>query len=196
LVSPGSYGFYAIKNDGSDGGIGVYDGFTDSEKWLAMSNGASKPQAGPADISHVVSGGAYSINPGDTVDAAFIIAIGATQQDLVTSVQNGRDLYQLILTDVEDNSDYLAPVTFSLGQNYPNPFNPNTQIKFSLPDDAYVSLKVYDINGKEVQTLIEGNRQRGNYIINFSPDNLASGIYFYRVKAGGYSAVRKMMYLK
>ncbi len=195
LVSPGGYGFYAIKNDGSDGGIGVYDGFTDDEKWQAMSNGISKPDAGPADISHVISGGAYTIAPGDTADAAFIIAVGETQEELINSVQNGRSLYQLILTDINDN-EIPAPLTFSLNQNYPNPFNPSTLIKYTIPRDAFVSLKVYDINGKEIQTLVEGNQQAGDYTLQFVPGELASGVYFYRINAGSYSAVRKMLYLK
>lgn len=195
LVSPGGYGFYAIKNDGTDGGIGVYDGFTDDEKWLAMSNGVSKPDAGPADISHVISGGPYTIAPGDTLDAAFIIAVGETQEELINTVQNARSLYQLILTDINDNKGTL-PLTFSLDQNYPNPFNPATIIKYTIPQDAFVSLKIYDISGKEIQTLVDGNQQAGNYTLQFLPKNLASGVYLYRINAGGYSAVRKMIYLK
>ncbi len=88
------------------------------------------------------------------------------------------------------------PTEFYLSQNYPNPFNPNTTIKFSLPKDAYVELKIYDITGREVATLVSDPYKAGTYIIDFNAGHLASGVYFYKIVAGEFSDVKKMIILK
>lgn len=88
------------------------------------------------------------------------------------------------------------PTKFSLEQNYPNPFNPSTTIQFNIAKDSYVSLKVYNINGEEISSLIEGYKQAGTYSLNFEPNNLPSGIYLYRIVTEDFSAVQKMTYLK
>jgi photosystem II stability/assembly factor-like uncharacterized protein len=100
------------------------------------------------------------------------------------------------LTDVEDEND--LPITFSLSQNYPNPFNPSTSIRYSIKEASFVTLKVYDILGSEVSTLVNEFQQPGSYNSQFSILNsqLSSGIYFYQLKAGNYSETRKMLYLK
>ncbi len=79
---------------------------------------------------------------------------------------------------------------------YPNPFNPSTTINFQLPKDGFVALKVFDIVGNEVKTLVNGYRAAGNYSVNFDASNLSSGIYFYQIKTNNYFAVKKMMLLK
>lgn len=96
--------------------------------------------------------------------------------------------------------------SYSLFQNYPNPFNPTTIIKYSIPKTSFVTLKVYDILGRNVETLINKEAQQGNYEVEFSAQggstsggngkNLPSGIYFYRIKAGSYTSVKKMILLK
>ena len=85
---------------------------------------------------------------------------------------------------------------FILGQNYPNPFNPSTTIKYSIPKQSYVTLKVYDILGREVQTLFNEEKPAGNYQVEFDAAELPSGVYFYRIKAGSFSQVRKMLLIK
>jgi Secretion system C-terminal sorting domain len=95
---------------------------------------------------------------------------------------------------------------FSLYQNYPNPFNPITKIKFVIPKSSFVSLKVYDVLGREVATLVNEEKQPGSYEVEFSAKggsasggnahNLSSGIYFYKLQAGSYSSTKKMIYLK
>ena len=82
LVSSDNYGFWAINNQGGDGGFSIYDGYTDSEKWQSLSSGIGKPQAGAGDISHVVSGGPYSIQPNETIHVAFSIAAGFNIDEL------------------------------------------------------------------------------------------------------------------
>ncbi len=85
---------------------------------------------------------------------------------------------------------------FELKQNYPNPFNPSTDIQFSLTERGYVLLKIYDSSGKEVETLLEGELNRGIYSFRFSPDQNASGIYFYSLVSGNNRITRKMIFLK
>jgi len=98
--------------------------------------------------------------------------------------------------------DETTPTSFALEQNYPNPFNPSTVIRYSLPIDAELSLKVYDITGREVATLASGLAQAGNYEVTFDTKavnngrGIASGVYFYRVQAGQFSETKKMVLLK
>lgn len=88
------------------------------------------------------------------------------------------------------------PFTFSLSQNYPNPFNPVTIINFSVPKSAFVSLKVYDVLGRQVAELVNGNTNAGNHSLQFNAGDFASGIYYYRLESSGYVAVKKMLLIK
>ncbi len=90
----------------------------------------------------------------------------------------------------------IVPQIYSLSQNYPNPFNPVTTIKYSLPKSSLVKFVVYDVLGKEVVTLVNGMKQAGNYQADFDGTNLASGVYFYRIEAGDFVDVKKMVLLK
>ncbi|MAT58706.1 MAG: hypothetical protein CMF23_12110 [Ignavibacteriae bacterium] len=100
------------------------------------------------------------------------------------------------ITNIED--DYLnnIPINFSLSQNYPNPFNPTTSIEYSVPSSEYVSLKVYDILGNEVAQLVNESKNAGKYEVKFDASNLTSGIYIYKIQAGSFNQVRKMMLIK
>jgi hypothetical protein len=100
------------------------------------------------------------------------------------------------LTDVKKDETEIIPTSFSLSQNYPNPFNPATTIKYDLPQNSNVTLKVYDILGKEVATLVNENEQAGTYTVKFNANNLASGIYFYRINAGSFSQTKKFILMK
>ncbi len=85
---------------------------------------------------------------------------------------------------------------YSLQQNYPNPFNPTTVINYQIPKDGLVTLKVYDVLGREVATLINEHQQAGRYNINFDASNLPSGVYIYQIRAGDYNQSRKMLLIK
>ncbi len=98
--------------------------------------------------------------------------------------------------DEENNDETLAPEIFSLEQNYPNPFNPATTISYSVAEASYVILQVFNVNGEEVATLVNGNKAPGNYTLNWDAKNYSSGIYFYRLTAGLYSDVKKCILLK
>jgi len=99
------------------------------------------------------------------------------------------------VTDVEKTSDIL-PQYFNLSQNYPNPLNPSTSIEFSIPQESFVELKVFDVLGNEVVLLANESYPAGKYRTDFSNTNLSSGTYFYRLKAGNFIQTRKMLLLK
>lgn len=86
--------------------------------------------------------------------------------------------------------------TYSLSQNYPNPFNPFTRINYEIPNDDRVTLKIYDIIGREVKVLENGYKQKGRYSVSFNASELASGVYLYQLKAGSYISTKKMILLK
>jgi len=87
-------------------------------------------------------------------------------------------------------------LAFSLFQNYPNPFNPVTRIKYEIPELCFVTLKVFDVLGNEVATLVRKEKLPGEYIANFYGNGLTSGIYFYQLKAGNYIETKKMLVIK
>ena len=89
-----------------------------------------------------------------------------------------------------------VPQQYELGQNYPNPFNPSTTIRYTLPQNSMVTLKVYDILGKEVATLVNEMKSAGSYEINFKALNMASGTYIYRIQADGFTQTKKMVLMK
>ena len=89
-----------------------------------------------------------------------------------------------------------APRTFKLLQNFPNPFNPSTQITFSLPERSNVILKVFDILGKEIATLVNEQKSAGTYNVNFDASKLSSGVYIYTLQAGNFIESYKMLLMK
>ncbi len=98
-------------------------------------------------------------------------------------------------TRVDDHTTSLS-MEYEIYQNYPNPFNPTTTINFAIPKSSLVTLKIYNLLGKEIETLINEQRQAGEYKINWAPLNLPSGIYLYRLQAGDFDETRKLMLLK
>jgi len=101
-----------------------------------------------------------------------------------------------LITNSNNNQAGNYPETYQLFQNYPNPFNPVTNISYTIPQNGIVSIKVYDILGKEVSTLVNGYQNAGLYTLQFDASNLSSGVYFYKLTAGDYSKVLKMILLK
>ena len=87
-------------------------------------------------------------------------------------------------------------MSYKLRQNYPNPFNPVTTIEFEIPEREFVSLKVYDVRGSEVANLVDGEKSAGSYKVRFNAYKLSTGIYFYRLQAGSYVDVKKLLLLR
>jgi hypothetical protein len=121
------------------------------------------------------------------------------------SVSSGNYRYRLKQIDFNGNYEYFelnnevkvgVPDKYELSQNYPNPFNPTTNLEFGISDLGFVSLKIYDLSGKEVASLVNEVKPAGYYSVKFDGSNLPSGIYFYTFKAGDYNATKKMTLIK
>ena len=96
---------------------------------------------------------------------------------------------------VGENSETL-PMDYALHQNYPNPFNPSTQIRFDLRETNHVKLAIFNVLGQEVATLVDGRLNAGQHLVTFNASDLASGVYFYRIEAGQFTDMRKMVLMK
>ncbi|MBS1492267.1 MAG: T9SS type A sorting domain-containing protein [Bacteroidetes bacterium] len=101
-----------------------------------------------------------------------------------------------VMPPVGITSNTSEVTSYSLKQNYPNPFNPETKISYTLPQSEFVSLKVYDVNGREVSTLVNLYQTSGSYSVSFDASKLSSGAYFYRLQAGSYSEFKSMVLIK
>ncbi|RPI73912.1 MAG: T9SS C-terminal target domain-containing protein [Ignavibacteriales bacterium] len=95
-----------------------------------------------------------------------------------------------------DDENSFAVNDYKLSQNYPNPFNPVTVISYQVPVKGFITLKVYDIIGREVQTLVNEEKAAGKYEIHFDASSLSSGVYFYKILSENYSDIKKMVFLK
>ncbi len=142
----------------------------------------------------------------DTFTAAVVKPVSGSHDVYLKFTGNGSgDLFQLQWLKFTDSShpettpvlpSGQLPRRFELGQNYPNPFNPSTIIGYQLPTTGNVTLKIYDVLGREVETLIDAHQNAGDHSVTFNGDKLASGVYFYKLTAGNYTAVKKFMLLK
>ena len=131
---------------------------------------------------------ASDINPEDIVVDNVIVA------------DENNNAMQNVEVDIQ-YGDPSVPLDYTLSQNYPNPFNPATSIKFSIPNDEYVTIKVYDIIGQEIATLFSGNAKTGIHTLNWNGKDLngnkvSSGSYICRMTAGEFTQSKKMMYIK
>ncbi len=104
------------------------------------------------------------------------------------------DTYDIVITSVDDNIAMVR--NFELAQNYPNPFNPSTIISYTLAERSNVTLKVYDVLGKEVANLVNNSQEAGTHQVTFDASNLATGLYIYTLNAGNFTSSKKMMLIK
>ncbi len=139
----------------------------------------------------------------------FVQGIGTTTEERRYSYTDKIDktgiyYYRLKQVDYDGSYEYSktievnisSPLQYSLSQNYPNPFNSSTSIKYQIPRDEFVTIKIYDVLGNAIKTLVEENKKTGYYTIAYLVDNLGSGIYFYKLTAGDYNTTRKFILLK
>ncbi len=117
---------------------------------------------------------------------------------------NGNIAYRLKQIDTDGKFKYSTiielkfnlPQKYILKQNYPNPFNPTTIISYSIPKESHVSLIIYDMLGRNVATLVNERQSEGSYKVNFDASQLSAGIYFYKINAGEFTSIKKMLLLK
>jgi hypothetical protein len=149
-----------------------------------------------------VNFGPFTFTPGDTNEIVFaiIMAIGDDYLDSVTELKKTtRAIREFYYTGVMTNIDSKTPtrpVRYTLSQNYPNLFNPSTTIEFSLPISDNVQIEIYNIAGQKIETLLNKGMPAGDHKIDYNARNLASGVYLYRIEAGRYQEVKKMVLLK
>ncbi len=177
----------------------VYDGLTEAEKFELLTVHDIDTMSIFPDRSYAIATGPFSLAPGASDTAAFAIVAARNLPTLQTTAQRAQAMYRQA-TPVDDDP-LVLPREFALSQNFPNPFNPITQIEFNLRRAESVRLEVFNALGQTVATLIEGDRPAGTHVIQwFGVDDrgneVASGVYFYRLTAGERSEVRKMMLLK
>jgi subtilisin family serine protease len=171
-------------------------------KWYWVSGGFALTEAGPADIHHVIASGPYTIAPNDSQTVGFALVAGDSS---LADIQQNADAAKakwvalrrsgFIPVSVSDDHTPL-PLTFSLGQNYPNPFNPTTAMSYQLSANSFVTLKVFDILGREVATLVNEIQRPGIYRVKWDASGLPSGVYFCRMHAGEFVATRKAVLMK
>ena len=147
----------------------------------------------------------YSNVQADTATSKTILKLSDRITSLTGVIHYSFNRYKIVprtnadfgtITSVDIRQGYAIPERYALEQNYPNPFNPSTLIEYTLPSTGLVTLKVYDILGQEVRTLVNELQTPGRYTVRFDGASLATGVYFYRLQAGAFNRVKKMMMLK
>jgi hypothetical protein len=160
----------------------------------------------PGDRRLGLSTGPLQMAPGDTQIVVIAeIAGGAIPGVDYLAAINLVKFYSSIAQNFYDaqfplpvpvNDETVNPLTFELHQNYPNPFNPNTSIQYAISNRQFVSLKVYDVLGNEIATLVNEEKPAGEYEVVFNSAGLPSGIYFYQLRAGSFVETKKMVFMK
>jgi subtilisin family serine protease len=181
--------------------VGGKTGFTRSELYGAVSEtGVHVSAVGTsADRMFMVSTSAIELFSGDSAEAVFAFVAGDNLADLLAKASEAHTIFDSP-TDVDDTQDGL-PTDFVLHQNYPNPFNPTTNISFSLSAPSHTALRVYNVLGQEVRTIVNGLLSAGNHTLTWDGrDNggseAASGVYLYQLQAGSKVQSRKMMLVR
>jgi photosystem II stability/assembly factor-like uncharacterized protein len=128
-----------------------------------------------------------------------VSSIAVSDSNLFIATYSGgvfrKPLSEMIPLGVEDTKNHI-PTEFSLAQNYPNPFNPSTTISFGLPSQSFVSLKVFDLLGKEVATIVSEELSAGSHVRQWNANGMPSGVYFYRLQAGSVTEAKKLVLLR
>ena len=150
------------------------------------------PSISTSIISPGASTNAYihisSIPVGGMNGKIIVVSNAPSSPDTITLIGYG------VLTDVKENAE--IPKGYALSQNYPNPFNPSTTISFSLPSKSFVSLKVFDLIGRDVATIVSEEMSAGSYSKQWNAANMSSGIYFYRLQVGSFTQTKKLVLLR
>ena len=198
------------RRAGSNWGY-IHSGYSDNIAYAFMSGGLANAASDSLDDwSQILASGSHTISPGDSLTVAWALVVGDDLPDLLANTQAAVARYQASLAlAAQGNSSASGtpqgpPRAFSLAQNVPNPFNPSTTISYSLPVESgalAVRLTVFDLRGRRIAELVNRIQSGGAYLVNWdgadsSGRPVPSGVYFYRLEAGEFKAVRKMVIIK
>ncbi|OGU55869.1 MAG: hypothetical protein A2V66_18040 [Ignavibacteria bacterium RBG_13_36_8] len=192
-------------------GGGVYLSTNNGTNWTAVNNGLTNTEVNSLVVSNMnLFAGAYyegvylTTNNGTNWTAfnnglsKIVTSLAVSTSNLFAGTSNAgvfRRPLSEIITSIDDKQNNL-PTSFSLQQNYPNPFNPITIINYSIPKTCFVTIKIYDVLGRGIETLVNENKTQGNYSLAFNASKLVSGIYLYRMDAGSFTETKKLLLLK
>ncbi len=190
----------AIWNEGSNPRNttwGIYDGFSDAEKWECLSSGANHTEAGPGDVSHVIAAGPFTLAPNEKLPLHFALAAGQNFNQLVTAVEAAKTFNRTMATPKPGQQ----PAVWSLSANHPNPFNSGTVIAYELEHTCRVKLEVFDLLGRKIASVVDQTQSQGKHrtLWNGCDDqsrSVPSGAYFYRLQAGTFSKTRKLILVR
>ena len=197
---------FAGTTDGGGGG-GVFRSTNNGASWIEVNNGLTNDHvwtlsaSGTNLFAGTYSSGAFlSTNNGTNWIKiglnTYVLDFAVCETNIFAAAFGGvyrRPLSELVSVSKEVN---VLSQDYTLYQNYPNPWNPSTNIKYSIPKTSQVSIKVYDIIGNEIKTLVNEDKPAGAYELTWNAGNLPSGIYFYRLQAGSFIETKKMILLK
>jgi hypothetical protein len=182
-VSTGSIGvgkkYYLYSFTG-----GTDNGDFSPDVYINEDGPSSTYQWGPYDQLFAIPANSYSVEN----EIKFTSPARSVQMIMIEGGNN--------YVSVNDEAKSEFPNSFNLYQNYPNPFNPSTLIRYQLPAGVFVTLKVFDVLGNEVETLVSEYQNAGNHSVKFNASNLPSGVYFYRLESGNYLNTKKLLLLK
>lgn len=156
----------------------------------------------PIDLRLLLTTGFFQLKKDEPVDiwGVYVAGRGVDSLDSITelkkNVQGAKKFYDKFPVNTERIPPIILPTEYKLYQNYPNPFNSGTRIKFEIPAIEHIKLKLYDITGSEVATLLNEIRPAGSYEVVLSSKNLSSGVYFYQIVAGSFISTKKCVVLK
>jgi hypothetical protein len=172
-------------------------------EWTNSSWGGTGINANPLFVNNVrkpngfvLSSNSPAINAGENLQE-FIESKGLPWTDIEGKTRDSSpDIGAYEYDGLLGVENELQPLTYNLEQNYPNPFNPSTTISYSIPASSFVTLKVFDILGNEISSLVNEEMSAGNYEVEFNAVNLPSGVYFYRLQTANFVETRKMVLMK
>ncbi len=199
-------------------GPGVFLSTNDGTNWIAVNNGLPSINVNTLAVSPNGTGGTnlfagtsmgvfLSTNNGTSWTAVNTGLIEPMDKNIIALAVSGTNLFAATglfvwrrplseMITLVDNPSKDLPTHFSLNQNYPNPFNPSTTISFTLPSRSFVTLKIFDLLGREVAIIVSEEMSAGNYTRKWNAANMSSGIYFYRLQAGSFTETKKLVLLK
>ncbi len=149
------------------------------------------------DIPVSINWNSVYVYQNDSLIESHLLSIEGTQIARINVIP---DKGEVLVTNSNilsiDNNKNNSPLNFKLYQNYPNPFNPSTNINYQIPNDGFVTLKIYDVLGRKVATLVNENKKTGRYNVNFNASNLTSGVYLYQLKVNDFVSTKKLVLVK